>query len=60
MPARSLLANTDDPVEEAVQANFFSDVRRFYCAVVRKMMKIFDEEDKDATRTDTVPPRWHK
>jgi len=24
VPAHTLLANTDDPIEEAVQANFFS------------------------------------
>ena len=41
-----LLVNTDDPIREAVQANYFSDVHKLYCAVMRKMMKILLFDDR--------------
>ena len=39
-------ANTDDRIEDAVQANFFIDVGKFFCAVVREMVKIFRFNDR--------------
>jgi len=46
VPARTLLTNTDEAIEEVVQANFFSDFRKFYCAVVQKNMKILPFDDR--------------
>jgi len=37
---RTLLTNTDEPIEEAVQANLFSDIHKFYCAVVWKIIVV--------------------
>ena len=45
LPARTLLTNTEDAIDDCVKATFFRDVRSFYCAVVRKMMKIFPFDD---------------
>ena len=46
VPVRTLLANTDNTFQKGVQVNFFGDVRKFYCAVVRKMVKLFPFDDR--------------
>ena len=43
--ARILLTKTDYPIEEAAQANFFSDVPKFYRAVVRNI--VFSHSTKE-------------
>ena len=37
----TLLVNSDNCIEEAMQVNIFSDIRTSYCAVIPEMVKIF-------------------